>query len=818
MIQEIISKLLEKTENGELSWMSTSAITMFKTLYEKRLFSIEKKQDSVYELAEWAGDGTIPVPITFHGGNAELLYNKILETYPEFKNKLDEIDARKSGEKMNEPISLLKIKKQLGLDRDGANHFINIKKCNSFYYEKNPIPNYVEPFFVRLNTYRENIPLEKANVILISAPGATGKSALSAHLSNKMGIPLFDLGKHNAVGANSLTGLFVNYLPLEEYAIFMNGLIQNRFSMIIDGLDEGEIHSGGTKSYWSFLDDIVNIAKKAEGTPFLMLGRYRTVMDTAFYLEENDVKVVCLQIEPFTLNGAKEFIDKTIENKDSILRFEQSYSAVKNYIIDSIEGFFKNESESKKSSFNRFIGYAPVLMAISSLLNERQDFNKLLIELKSVQKTNINLLIDIIEKILDREQCKVRSQAIPSILEGYNVKPELSENIVTHSYGLDEQCARIIHLIMHDHYEYSICSRDDVNHSYNEKMDSWTENHPFLDYKNPQNPKFQNIVFESYVIARLAQDDNYSKTLIDYLELSQSNSYLLFDFFNLISNETRYLNHKLICYMYDSFRALDTNQPNNTLEVVSVTDESEVYDNLGAECELTFFRGNSQSNPYIDFITKIPLDEELELPSSLNGMMIDIPLPAICNKTRMDIMSPMQIRCTKLTIKSADIVISNGISGEKSVIECDELVTVQNNGKLPHVIRRGKENTLAILANKNVTYPFSDYYHGQPNLSKEDPLLYDKYQKLRRTIILFRAYGKENLARIQGKIESRISNTKIGRAVVNKLLSTGIIYIESRMYVLNTDKMNDQLGLTYNDIHSEIINDKTRAYLENIQV
>ena len=818
MNPEIVSKLLEKTEKNELQWTATSSVTMFKTRDNNHTYSIEKRQDSFYEIAEWGGDGLVPNPIISQGEDAERLYRKILEMNPALKKPLEEIDMQNSKEKTSEPISLLKLKKQLGLDREGVNQFINIKECDSFSYVKDSIPNYVEPFFVRLKTYKDDVPLEQAEVILVSAPGATGKSALSAYLSNNMGIPLFDLGKHNAVGANSLTGLFVNYLEIDEYVTFMNGLTQNRFSMIIDGLDEGEIHSGSTKSFWCFLDDIVNIARKAEGTPFLMLGRYRTVMDTAFYLEDNGIKVVCLQIEPFTLKRANEFIDKTIENKNSAIRFEQSYSGVKEYIINSIEGFFKNESESKRDSYNHFIGYAPVLMAISSLLNERQDFNKLLIELQEGKKSNVVLLIDIIEKILIRECGKARNQALPSIFDNNNIDSKLCDEITSKTYELDEQCARIIHLIMHSHFEYSICDRDDVNHLYNKRMESWTENHPFIDYKDPQKPEFQNIVFESYVIARLAKYDDYTKIIVDYLEKEKSNSYLLFDFFNKLSGENHYLSHKLISYMYDSFRALDTNQTDAMMEVISVTEKKDLYENLGANCELSFYREGSPQMSYIDFSTKIPFDEVFELPSSLRGITVDIPLPAICNKTRMDIIPPMSIRCTKLTLESADVVIYMGDSEEKALIECDELVAIQNNGRIPNVICRGEGNPLLILAEKNVQYPFTDYYHGQPINSKTDPLLPDKYQKLKKTIILFRAYGKENLARISSKIESRISNTKVGKAVVEKLLSTGIMYIENRMYVLNTEKMNNQLGLTYNDIHSGEINDKTRRYLEDIHV
>lgn len=817
MLVDIIDNWLENTSSGIAKWEVTSSPYMFMIHDRGKVFSIEKKTlnngESEYEVMEWGNNGDVlnkyHIKENDIHNKASDLYNVILNSNPCFQDRIKRLEVLDSVQKdvSSESVSLQKIKIRLGLETDGANEFVNIRDSESFYYVQDIDPHYVEPPFVQLESFKGKTPINEAEVILISAPGATGKSALSAYLSNKMNIPLFDLGKHPAVGSHSLIGLLVDNLSTEEYVRFKNGLGQKRFSMIIDGLDEGEIRSGSS-AYESFLDDVVNIAKGAEGVPFLMLGRLRTVIDTAFYLESKDVRVVCLQIEPFTLLKAREFIDKALSNKNSAVRFEKSYNDVKNYIIDSVQGFFKNEGALRTQSFNRFIGYAPVLMAIVSLLEERQDFNKLLIELQEERRTNIDLLITIIEKILSREREKVEQKALPAILETYDT--DFQKSIYERAYDVEEQCARILYSSLHKGFEWSISERHEFNVKYNEKMNEWTLNHPFL---NTNDGSIQNIVFESYVVAKLASNKKYSQTVEEYLLSSRSNSYLLFDFYDRLVDESRFVNFKFLRYLYDSYRALDIFGGRGSMEIISTTQEEEFIE---VHCEVSFYREGDVIEK--EFQTDIPYDEEISLPSSLGGITVDVPLPVSCRTSRLDVKAPLNIRCTNMTVTSADVIIHLGDKDDIAIIECDKFYALQGNGKLPNVINRGNKNSLIIVSAENVLYPFLEYRRNNSGLIIDNKDFNEMFQKLRRTFMLFRSNGKESLARIQSKIHSRVCNTPTGRAVVNKLLSSGIIYSKGPMYILNTDEMNQQLGMSYNGIHSGEINEKIRTFLQDIEV
>lgn len=90
-------------------------------------------------------------------------------------------------------------------------------KVNSeeFWLSESSNETYVEPDFSIISEI-SNCSLEEAQVILISAVGATGKSELTKRLSYSLKIPVVDLGQTKVVGGNSLTGLIFQHLkPLE---------------------------------------------------------------------------------------------------------------------------------------------------------------------------------------------------------------------------------------------------------------------------------------------------------------------------------------------------------------------------------------------------------------------------------------------------------------------------------------------------------------------------------------------------------------------------------------------------------------------------
>lgn len=107
------------------------------------------------------------------------------------------------------------------------------KPSESFFVaEERDVP-YIEPEFEKILFETEQPP-----ILLISAVGATGKTALASALSAQTVLPLLDLSKHKPVGDNTLTGLLTNAYELRDISGILEGLSQGTYGIIIDGVDE----------------------------------------------------------------------------------------------------------------------------------------------------------------------------------------------------------------------------------------------------------------------------------------------------------------------------------------------------------------------------------------------------------------------------------------------------------------------------------------------------------------------------------------------------------------------------------------------------
>lgn len=239
------------------------------------------------------------------------------------------------------------------------------EELDDFKVEMNPNPKFIAPVLSVVRDYSPN-EINEACYILVEAVGASGKTELTKSISCSLSCPILDLGRTKVVAGNSLTGLLYKRLDRRDSFSYIENISEGKSTLMIDALDEGYMKTNN-QGYLDFLDDIISLNPQKE-CPIIMLGRYNAVELAANYLFENGAKFITLQIEPFTLNQAKEFIDKAVGS--SALRYEAIYKDTRDYIIETINGFFKDQSSIKNHASERFIGYAPVLQSISAFFKE----------------------------------------------------------------------------------------------------------------------------------------------------------------------------------------------------------------------------------------------------------------------------------------------------------------------------------------------------------------------------------------------------------------------------------------------------------------
>lgn len=701
-------------------------------------------------------------------------------------------------------ISLFKLRNKLDafkLDR----FTYSLTDNNSLKLIKTPDPKYVDPIFSIQSSSIEGSSFDDATIILISAAGATGKTALTENLSSTLGIPIFDLSEHDPVASNSLTGLLYNSMDLADFSAYSQKLQQGKAAMIIDALDEGYMKTT-VDGFYSFLDNIVKIASQAQGTPFILLGRTNIVEIATIYLEEQGLKTALLQIEPFTIDAAKKFIDKQVESKVQE-RFADQYKAVRDYIVDAIGGFFKNQSEINRKQYLQFIGYAPVLLAISTLLNKNSNYHALLDDLKASNQQNVKLIISILEEILRRDkEDKIDKLLLPHLLT--NRDDAFKKKAYDNAYTPEEQCIRLLWKQLHVKEDISITDDAYFDNEYNKEISSWLDEHPFL-----SNGKIQNVVFESYIISKLIKNPKYKDYVFQYLTGYTSNAYILFYIYNELANQDRVVDKEFIPYLFESLKALDKKGHYSSMEFTAQRVDETTHD---ITCELNFFRPDSDSEDY-SYITYAKCSDELYIGSEISNVIVDVPLTISLSSEKIEFTPPAYIRCDTIKCTPTEILLNAGGQNESIVLECNNFnVSCNKKGILPSLTNKGRiDKQFQLICKNQLSFPFVQY---QSHISQEGipSDIIDKYQKMRRLFLMFRSHSKGDLARYKEKIDNRIGNSSIGKKVLDALIDKGVLYSKGILYFINLEKMAQELGVKYDDIRSSIINDKIRLFLSKI--
>ena len=138
----------------------------------------------------------------------------------------------------------------------------------------------------------------KADVILVSAPGAVGKSTLARQIAFETKAMLVDLAAAEPVGGNTVVG---GLAKTGLYTPFLDG----RVSLIIDGLDEARMIAS-LQHFEAFLNDVKGLVDPSR-KPLVLLGRTVTVQESWMILDDLGVSAAVLEIGYYDNNRAAEF-------------------------------------------------------------------------------------------------------------------------------------------------------------------------------------------------------------------------------------------------------------------------------------------------------------------------------------------------------------------------------------------------------------------------------------------------------------------------------------------------------------------------------
>ncbi|MCE6993945.1 hypothetical protein LZG04_03835 [Saccharothrix sp. S26] len=341
------------------------------------------------------------------------------------------------------------------------------------------------------------------HIVLVTAPGAGGKSAAASALAYQLNAPLVDLA-HLQVGSNTLTGLLPRVLGWKEAPSFISALLAGERSVVLDSLDEARLLAG-RNNFFAFLEDLAEFMKEANPHgQVVILGRREAIEDAYLILDDAGMRTSISRIHPLTHQQSAELIDKTLDRKevdkkpyrvhrDHPVPFAKFRDDVFSELSEAL-GFEGGEPRQFWAEAGSFLGYPPVLLALAERLAvdnpQGEKGITTLVGDHPAAVTRGKLLRQIVEGILDRESDKVR----PRIKKALRLSAEKSAVL----YGREEQTLRILRVILDGKFEvvYPAVLDGDERVAYEEQIESFVNDHPFLIGK-----KFSNAVFEDYVRA-----------------------------------------------------------------------------------------------------------------------------------------------------------------------------------------------------------------------------------------------------------------------------------------------------------------------------
>lgn len=342
-----------------------------------------------------------------------------------------------------------------------------------------------------------------SDVVLISARGAAGKSRTAVELAMRAKAPLWSLERDAAVGSAALP------LNLNTYMGAVNAIEEIaerpvRPTLLVDSLDEARSRVSA-QSWEEFLDSISDAGGR--GLRLVLFGRDRTLEDVWLKLADAGRSIAWLEVSHFPPESRIEYINGRVVERDSTASTDgQYYVAARDALLDALTGSVDAESA------ETFVGYAPVLDAVATVLLDEQNHYKLAQEFgaKAGNSRHIEVLREILDGLLTRDQGKLKPLANELGLDAQSI------------FTPHEQIEWLWHDIVGTPEPGLLHIVDEAKRfEYRQKLRSFLDEHPFRSER-----RWASAVFEAYAAAEWFDRSLPPDGLLDV----GNRSGLLFDF------------------------------------------------------------------------------------------------------------------------------------------------------------------------------------------------------------------------------------------------------------------------------------------------
>ena len=611
-------------------------------------------------------------------------------------------------------------------------------------------------------------------VLLISAPGAVGKSTLARQVAFETGAVYVDLAKAEPVGSNSLVGGLVK-------SQLYDGWQANSVGILIDGLDEARLRVT-QEAFEAFLGDVAQLSQ-GRSIPTVLFGRTGAIQD-AWVMLSDDAAV--LEIGYYGPEAATDFAD-------AILRASRPNSAYSDTERKAIERILLSLREQTETDGDRFAGYAPVLQAVAKRVINEPNASAIIASIAAGdQPVTLNTVVS---AILERERGKLAAL------------PFSDSRLAERLYSAEEQLDRLISLIYHLPPPIVEGLNSDDARIYDTALKIWVSEHPFLNGRAEPS----SAVFDAVIAVRALSQKNSAKVALDR-ELTRGSSSanpFLAEFYTPSDNkvELTFLPPEHIGVVYASLRARLSLGDTASL-LVEAPEEGSEDEILRAEVEITLGRRDGTRPKYLRF------HSDQTGPILLGAQVEDVDISAPHTRVEFGpgpeavLIAPISVQCETLAITANKLIVETVQDRDDAAVF---LEASKYDGALASVpLVRGKVSLSASWPGV-LSHPWTSFASDSSPVS--DPRIDEALRRLRKFVIAFRSHSKGSLQRYRDKLDHARMTKGSGQSVLNMMLREKIIFIAGSMYVLDPKQLAACAGMSYADCMARHFGDEAIAFV-----
>jgi hypothetical protein len=315
-----------------------------------------------------------------------------------------------------------------------------LMRANAKGADGSTTPSKPDPFIPPSLRFPRNF--EDAQVVLISAPAAVGKSTLAKWIANETNAHFIDLGRVYVGSQGFIGDLAANRLQETFFA--------GDLTVIVDALDEGLVRSG-FDNFQAFFADLaatlreVRLGWGSEITRLILFGREEYVELTDMILRDAELTFTRGELLYLSESQATELVLAYAKRRSSSFHEGPSRAAVKAFFVAAARALDLDLDKLWSVPIGRgFVGYPPVLRAVAEAISPNPAPALAAWEAPTEWRNAWQLLTETAERLLHREQTKLIQELDVELPDGaYDSEHQLkllarrlTGQAIDYTYGL----------------------------------------------------------------------------------------------------------------------------------------------------------------------------------------------------------------------------------------------------------------------------------------------------------------------------------------------------------------------------------------------